>query len=73
MAENNERRAKMANDIMADACLPTQFVDNGVHVAIRDAIIEALEREYVEGWNAAMGGTTTQSSGVVIATSDFNG
>ena len=54
MAEDNERRMKAANDIMADACLPEPLIANGVHKAIRDAIVEALEQEHTEGWNAAV-------------------
>lgn len=56
MAEDNERRHKTADDIMAQACLPEVLVVNGVHKAIRDSIVEALEQEHTEGWNAAMGG-----------------
>lgn len=55
MAEDAERQRKIADDIMAEACLPRALIDNGVHKAIRDAIVEALEREHTEGWNAAMG------------------
>jgi hypothetical protein len=45
----------VASNIMAQACLPTPLVDNGVHKAIHDDIVEAVEAAYRAGWNAAMG------------------
>lgn len=55
MAKDAERQRKVADDIMAEACLPEPLVTNGVHNAIRDAIVSALENEHTKGWNAAMG------------------
>lgn len=66
MAENNVRRMKAADDIMAQACLPEVLVKNGVHKAIRDSIVEALEAEHTEGWNEAMIGTIAESSSADI-------
>lgn len=66
MAENSERWRKVADDIMAQACLPELLVKNGVHKAIRDSIEEALQAEHTEGWNAAMGSTVTDGASVSI-------
>ena len=50
MAEDAERQRKIADDIMGAACLPQALIANGVHKAMRDAIVEALAREHTEGW-----------------------
>ena len=35
---------KIADNIMAEACLPESLVKNGVHLAIRNSIVAAIER-----------------------------
>lgn len=61
MAEDSERRQRVADNIMAQACLPEVLVANGVHKAIHASIVEALEAEHTAGWNAAMGSAGTDT------------